>query len=78
MDEELAELMVEVEARHTSNIEAEFGDLLFTAINLARHLKVDPETALRRTNAKFRARFAAMERAYRHRLWPGGPDDRPA
>jgi len=62
MDEELAELMVEVEAKHSENVEAEFGDLLFTAMNLARHLKVDPESALRRSNAKFRARFAAMER----------------
>jgi XTP/dITP diphosphohydrolase/ATP diphosphatase len=62
MDEEIAELMVEVEAKHAENVEAEFGDLLFTAMNLARHLKVDAESALRRTNAKFRARFAAMER----------------
>jgi ATP diphosphatase len=61
MDEEIAELMVEVEARKKDAVEAEFGDLLFTAVNLARHLKVDPESALRRTNAKFRARFAAME-----------------
>jgi XTP/dITP diphosphohydrolase/ATP diphosphatase len=62
MDEEIAELMVEVEAKHAANVEAEFGDLLFTAMNLARHLQVDAESALRRTNAKFRARFAAMER----------------
>ena len=62
MDEELAELMVEVEAKHNENVEAEFGDLLFTAMNLARHLKVDAESALRRSNAKFRGRFAAMER----------------
>ncbi|WP_184255985.1 nucleoside triphosphate pyrophosphohydrolase [Granulicella mallensis] len=62
MDEEIAELMVEVEANHRENVEAEFGDLLFTAMNLARHLKVDAESALRRSNAKFRARFAAMER----------------
>jgi len=62
MDEELAELMVEVEAKHKENVEAEFGDLLFTAMNLARHLRVDPESALRRSTAKFRTRFAAMER----------------
>ncbi len=61
MDEELAELMVEVEAKHSENIEAEFGDLMFTAMNLARHLNVDAESALRRSNAKFRSRFAAME-----------------
>ena len=61
MDEEIAELMIEVEAKHSKNVEAELGDLLFTAVNLARHLKVDAEMALRRSNAKFRARFAAME-----------------
>lgn len=44
-------------------VEGEVGDLLFTVVNLARHLKVDPELALRRTNAKFRRRFAAMEQA---------------
>ena len=43
-------------------IVAEVGDLLFTAVNLARRLKVDPEFALRNTNAKFRRRFAFMER----------------
>jgi ATP diphosphatase len=63
MDEEIAELMIEVEAKHSENVEAEFGDLMFTAMNLARHLNVDAESALRRSNAKFRARFAAMERA---------------
>jgi uncharacterized protein YabN with tetrapyrrole methylase and pyrophosphatase domain len=44
-------------------VEGEVGDLLFTVVNLARHLKVDPELALRRTNGKFRRRFAAMEQA---------------
>jgi nucleoside triphosphate diphosphatase len=39
----------------------EIGDMLFTVANLARHLEVDPELALRRTNAKFRRRFAQME-----------------
>jgi XTP/dITP diphosphohydrolase/ATP diphosphatase len=42
-------------------IEEEVGDLLFTAVNLGRHLKVDAESALRAANAKFRARFRAME-----------------
>ena len=41
---------------------AEVGDLLFTAVNLARHLEVDPEFALRDSNSKFRRRFAFMER----------------
>lgn len=43
-------------------IASEVGDLLFTTANLARHLDVDPEFALRGTNARFRRRFAAMER----------------
>jgi XTP/dITP diphosphohydrolase/ATP diphosphatase len=61
LNEEIAELRAEVKSNNTDRIEAEFGDLLFTAMNLARHLKLDAETALRRTNATFRARFAAME-----------------
>jgi ATP diphosphatase len=52
------------EARDTATpdeIEEEMGDLLFVAANLARHLKVDPEVALRRANAKFTRRFAHIE-----------------
>jgi ATP diphosphatase len=60
--EETAELRTEIDRANTDKIEAEFGDLLFTAMNLARHLKIDAESALRRSNAKFRTRFAAMER----------------
>jgi ATP diphosphatase len=60
--EETTELRAEIDRADTDKIEAEFGDLLFTTINLARHLHVDAESALRRSNAKFRARFAAMER----------------
>ncbi len=44
-----------------ARIEEELGDVLFTLANLARHLKVDPEIALRRANAKFRTRFVHME-----------------
>jgi nucleoside triphosphate diphosphatase len=67
LQEEIGELKAELKpqsgSQSRSAIEAELGDLLFTAINLARHLKVDPESALRATNAKFRRRFAAMESA---------------
>jgi nucleoside triphosphate diphosphatase len=60
--EETAELHAEIARADNDKIEAEFGDLLFTTINLARHLNVDAESALRRSNAKFRARFVSMER----------------
>ena len=53
-----------VEARETltqQEIEEEFGDLLFVIANLGRHLGVDPEAALRATNAKFTRRFEAVE-----------------
>ncbi len=59
--EETAELQAEILSGNQDAVEAECGDLLFTAVNLARHLGVDPESALRRTNAKFRARYRAME-----------------
>ena len=61
LDEEIGELQIEVACGTAASVEEEFGDLLFTAMNLARHLKVDAESALRHSNAKFRRRFAAME-----------------
>ncbi|MEP5632892.1 MAG: nucleoside triphosphate pyrophosphohydrolase [Tateyamaria sp.] len=63
IQEEAAEL---VEARDTLGHEEmidEMGDLLFVMANLARHLDIDPEEALRRTNAKFTRRFGAIETA---------------
>ena len=61
--EETAELEAEISSDGKPSVNAyeELGDLLFTAVNLARHLKIDPELALRDTNAKFRRRFASME-----------------
>jgi MazG family protein len=62
LHEELAELD---EARRNASqdeLEDEMGDLLFVLVNLARFVKVDPEQALRRTNAKFRERFGFIER----------------
>jgi XTP/dITP diphosphohydrolase/ATP diphosphatase len=64
LQEEIAELKAELakaDASGQDHVQEEFGDLLFTAINLARHLRVDPESALRSANAKFRDRFRAME-----------------
>jgi nucleoside triphosphate diphosphatase len=64
LEEEAAELRAEIgaETSNRSAVEEEFGDLMFTAVNLARHLKIDPESALRAANAKFRGRFESMEK----------------
>ncbi len=61
--EEAHELTEAREQLSADETEAEFGDLLFVLANLARHLAVDPEAALRRANAKFTRRFAAIEAA---------------
>lgn len=66
--EETAELRHEVETGDRDLVEAEFGDMLFTLVNLGRHLGVDAESALRRTNGKFRRRYMAMEQM------AGGPE----
>jgi MazG family protein len=64
LDEELGEIREEIDkGSDPDRLEDEVGDLLFVVANLARHLKVDPETALRRANAKFERRFRAMEAA---------------
>jgi MazG family protein len=52
-----------MQVQEHAEVEAELGDLLFTAVNLGRHLGVDAEMALRGTNARFRQRFGEMERA---------------
>ncbi|MFT6127182.1 MAG: XTP/dITP diphosphohydrolase, partial [Flavobacteriaceae bacterium] len=61
LQEELGELQHEVDENNADKIEAEFGDVLFSMINYARFLKVDPENALERTNKKFIKRFQYLE-----------------
>ncbi len=60
--EEMQEIHVEInQGAHQGRMEDEIGDLLFVCINLARHAKVDPETALHCSNAKFERRFRRIE-----------------
>ncbi len=61
VDEEMAELREAVESADAAHIEEEVGDLLFTVANLARKLRIDPESALRSANGKFTRRFRAIE-----------------
>ena len=64
IDEEVAEIRAEIDANAPKDrIEDEIGDLLFCAVNLARHYEVDPDSALRRTNAKFERRVRHLEAA---------------
>jgi MazG family protein len=72
LDEELLELAVARESGTLAEVEGEIGDLLFVLVNLARLLKVDPEQALRKTNKKFRKRFAHVEK---HAALPGATLD---
>jgi len=58
--EELNELKVEID-NNSENIEEEFGDLLFSLVNLSRYIHVQPENALAKTNSKFIKRFQKME-----------------
>ncbi len=61
LQEELAELQHEIDHNDQEKMEAEFGDVLFSMINYARFLKIDPESALERTNKKFIKRFQYLE-----------------
>jgi tetrapyrrole methylase family protein / MazG family protein len=62
LHEELAEFDAAQRGASQSEMEGELGDMLFVLVNLARFVKVDPEQALRKTNAKFRQRFGYIER----------------
>ncbi len=61
LEEEISELRAELAAGDTARAREELGDILFVCANIARELDVDPETALRGTNAKFARRFAFIE-----------------
>ena len=61
LKEELGELQEEVESNNTDKMESEFGDVLFSMVNYARFLKINPENALERTNKKFIHRFQYLE-----------------
>jgi ATP diphosphatase len=61
IQEEIAEIEAELARDDIAAAKDEIGDLLFAVVNLARHIRVDPEGALRGTNQKFQRRFAAME-----------------
>lgn len=64
LDEEISELQQEVkQGQDPVRMEEELGDLLFVVANLARHLRIDPETALRGANTKFERRFRYIEQA---------------
>jgi len=65
MREELGELDEAVAEDDRDRIEDEFGDLLFVMANVARHLRIDPEASLRRTNEKFVRRFGRVEEMLR-------------
>ncbi|MDA9575792.1 nucleoside triphosphate pyrophosphohydrolase [Flavobacteriaceae bacterium] len=61
VEEELEEFNAEVKAKNPDAIESEFGDVLFSLINYARFLNINPENALERTNKKFIKRFQYLE-----------------
>ena len=60
VQEELNELKIEIDQK-SENIEEEFGDLIFSLVNLSRYIQVQPENALAKTNSKFIQRFQLME-----------------
>lgn len=68
IEEEINEVEAEIGGADPQRLEEEIGDVLFAVTNLARHLKVDPETALRRANLRFEDRFREVEQEF------SGPD----
>jgi ATP diphosphatase len=62
LEEEIGELRRAMAAGSRAGVEEEMGDILFTSVNLARHLELDAEATLRRASGKFEQRFSAMEK----------------
>lgn len=62
LDEEVGELKTALSEENADEVSAEIGDILFVVVNLARKLEIDAETALKKTNRKFRRRFAFIEK----------------
>jgi MazG family protein len=79
LQEELGELDAAVASGEASEIESELGDLLFAAVNLARHYGIDAGQALQQTNDRFCRRFAHVERRVRATLgdWPRDAEGQP-
>jgi tetrapyrrole methylase family protein/MazG family protein/ATP diphosphatase len=79
VSEELAELDEALAGKDPARVEAELGDLLFAVVNLARHAKIDAETALRGACDRFATRFAHVERRVKeeHGGWPRAADGSP-
>ncbi len=67
LNEEIDELNVAITTENQTHIEEEIGDLLFVVMNLARKLDVDAETALKKTNRKFRKRFGFIEKSLKEK-----------
>lgn len=67
LTEEVNELKEAIKSKHKDKIEEEVGDVLFSIVNIARFLKIDPEIALRKTNQKFEDRFKKLERVVSER-----------
>jgi len=61
LEEEINELKEAIESKNDSDIKNEFGDIYFTLLNLSNFLKINPESALQKTNIKFLDRFSIVE-----------------
>jgi tetrapyrrole methylase family protein/MazG family protein/ATP diphosphatase len=77
--EEVRELDEAIATGDPARVEHELGDLLFALVNLARHQRIDAETALRKASERFRVRFEHVEARVReaHGGWPAGRDGKP-